>query len=127
VQIVVIAEAGGGDQAEELVSALASEGVDAEVLDAPAEAEDPAMAALAAALVTFEAKLTAERPDAVVLVGDGARALAAAIVAAKLEIRAFQVGDGEGANGLILGILAERTVVANPAQAAEEITAGLLN
>lgn len=126
-QIAVVADAGSRDQAEKLAGALAAEGADAELLELPAEAEGAAMAGLASALLTFEAKLTTERPAAVALLGEGDEALAAAIVAAKLEVPAFRVGGGETGYDRIIGILAERTVAPSAAQAAREIAASLLN
>jgi len=124
VRIAVIADAEGRDQAEKLVVALASEGVAAELIESAAEAEE---AVMATALLTFEAKLTAERPDALALLGDGSEALAGAIAAAKLEVTAFRVGGGETGHGRIVDILSERTVAASPAEAAREIAAALLH
>ena len=50
------------------------------------EAERGSSAALAAAIVSFEAEFAARRPDSVVLADDSDAALAAALVATKLGI-----------------------------------------
>jgi UDP-N-acetylglucosamine 2-epimerase len=112
VRIAVIADSSGRDRAEELAEALASAGHGAELLEA---------VGLASALVAFEAKLTADRPDAVALVGEGDEVLAGAIVAAKLEIPALRVGGAEAGYGRILDILAERTLDPSADQAARQI------
>ena len=122
-RIAVIADAGSRDQAEKLAGALASEGEDAELLEPPTGGEVATIAGLASALLAFEAKLATERPDAVALVGGRDEPLAAAIVAAKLEIPAYRVGAGEAGYGRIVGMLAERTVAASAAEAAREIAA----
>jgi hypothetical protein len=124
VRIAVIADEAGRDQAGQLVDALVSEGAEARLVASPAGADDAATAQIAAALLAFEGNLTADRPDAVAVVGEGEEALAAAIVAAKLEIPTFRAGGGDAGNGRVIGILATRTVAANPAQAAQEIAAG---
>ena len=95
-RIAVIADESGRDQAGQLVDALVSEGAEARLVASPAGADDAAAAQIAAALLAFEGNLTADRPDAVAVVGEGEEALAAAIVAAKLEIPTFRAGRREG-------------------------------
>ena len=78
--------------------------------DPPPEPDPPgSSAALARAVVSFEAEALAREPDSIVLADDSDAALAAALVAAKLLIRvsaADAARDPSSANGRLIAQLA---------------------
>lgn len=77
---------------------------------AEAEAERGSSAALARALVSFDAEVSGRRPISVLLADDSDAALAAALVATKLGIPVAATGvasDPSSVNGRLIAQLAE--------------------
>jgi hypothetical protein len=77
---------GHAEPAAALTSALAEQGIEAELHAVPRPEEDRAVASLAEALVELERRLTEERPSLAVGVGTGDASLAIAVTAAKLGV-----------------------------------------
>jgi hypothetical protein len=97
------------EAAREAASAVPGTDAKAWSPDSATEPDDPASsAALAAALVAFEAAAEAERPDSLLLCDDSEPSLAAALVAAKLLIPTEALAaarDPATANGRLLAQL----------------------
>jgi hypothetical protein len=102
VRIALIGSAHAPAIAPSLVAALGAEGFAVERHELRAGASDGATAALAEALREAEALLASDPPDAAAVFGDDDVALAAALVAVKLEIPTAWLGAGEAAPELPL-------------------------
>lgn len=91
---------GHAEPAGALTSALADEGVDAELYALPRPPAGRAVQDLAAAFVELERRLDEDRSDLAVAVGLGDAPVALAIVAAKLGVPLVAwVEDGRSPNG----------------------------
>jgi UDP-N-acetylglucosamine 2-epimerase len=99
-RVLIVADASRNAAAAAVRDALAGEGIEAGVVvaeDLGSNRESASAAAeTAAALLALEPLLASSRPAAVALVGDGNGALAAALVATKLEIPVVHVGVDDG-------------------------------
>ena len=107
--------AGGEIEAERLAAAAREAEIEAALLTEPPGAAG-SVATLAERLREVEAKLTAQAPDAVLLVDDTDTALAALLVATKLCVTAAAVADIDvsSPNGRVIVQLAERRLAGEP-------------
>jgi hypothetical protein len=90
-----------------MLFAIAALVIDKDSAPAPGDGEGGSSAALARALVSFEARFEAERPDSIVLADASDAALAAALVAAKLLIEIHATPAATGAAGANAGLIAQ--------------------
>ena len=90
---------GHAEPAAALTSALAEQGVDAELHAVPRPPPERAVLDLANSLVELEVRLQSERPAVAIAVGTGDAALALALTAAKLGIPLVAWVEDSGVEG----------------------------
>jgi hypothetical protein len=94
---------GEGEQRDALAAALEAEGVDVERCpgSSPGAAAGDEVRELAAALLAFDSLLADGAPDALLLVSTSNAALAAVLVATKLQIPVATLVDADPENGAL--------------------------
>ena len=119
-KVLIVGESGA---AEALGEALEAEGVEARQPGPLPSGSGGEVGQIAAALVELERLLDADRPDAVLLSSASNLALAAALVATKLQIPVASIGRERadedrlsGVNGSLIEQLADASLTPDPAR-----------